>query len=63
MPLRIAALAAATVLVGLSALFAIEPISSADSVPAATTSADAATYVVVEPPTYSDCPWATSPEA
>ncbi|MBL7260552.1 hypothetical protein [Paractinoplanes lichenicola] len=59
MQLRFAALFAATVLVALSALFAVKPPSSGATTPAA---AEAATYVVVEPPA-DDCPWEMSSAA
>ncbi|GAB2597607.1 hypothetical protein Aab01nite_73250 [Paractinoplanes abujensis] len=57
MQLRFAALFAATVLVALSALFAVKPLSSSATTPAA-----AATYVVVEP-VPDDCPWESSSAA
>jgi hypothetical protein len=57
MQLRFAALVAATALVGLSVLFASEPVSSGGSDVAA-----AKTFVVVEP-TADDCPWKTTDPA
>ncbi|GID26786.1 hypothetical protein [Paractinoplanes brasiliensis] len=59
MQLRFAALFAATVLVALSAVFAVKPVGGATSTPAA---AEAATYVVVEPRS-ADCPWESSSAA
>jgi len=50
MQLRFAALVAATTLVGLSVLFASEPVSAPSE------TAAAKTFVVVEPEV-NDCPW------
>ncbi|MBM2618855.1 hypothetical protein JIG36_25175 [Actinoplanes sp. LDG1-06] len=60
MQLRFAALFAATVLVALSVVFAVKPIGGSGG--AVATSAEAATYVVIEPHV-SDCPWETSSDA
>ncbi|MCY1142802.1 hypothetical protein OWR29_32820 [Actinoplanes sp. Pm04-4] len=57
MQLRFAALVAATALVGLSVLFASEPVSSSGGEVAA-----AKTFVVVEPKV-NDCPWKTTDPA
>jgi hypothetical protein len=56
MQLRFAALFAATALVGLSVLFASEPVT-----PSHDTAAAAKTFVVVEP--VKDCPWQTADPA
>ena len=56
MQLRFAALVAATALVGLSVLFANEPVSSSSEVTAAKT------FVVIEP-VADDCPWKTTDPA
>ncbi|WP_164842710.1 hypothetical protein [Actinoplanes solisilvae] len=56
MQLRFAALLAATVLVGLSVVFASGPVTSGSAVP------DTATYVVLQAPA-DDCPWASSSAA
>jgi hypothetical protein len=57
MQLRFAALFAATALVGLSVLFASEPVTSGHE-----TTAAAKTFVVVEPKA-DDCPWQTTDPA
>lgn len=56
MQLRFAALVAASALVGLSVLFASEPVSSTSQVAAAKT------FVVIEPEV-DDCPWKTTDPA
>ncbi|WP_250000931.1 hypothetical protein [Actinoplanes sp. M2I2] len=57
MQLRFAALFAASALVGLSVLFASEPVTSGND-----TATVAKTFVVVEPKVV-DCPWQTTDPA
>ncbi|WP_250035639.1 hypothetical protein [Paractinoplanes maris] len=57
MQLRFAALFAATALVGLSVVFASEPVTSDSE-----TTTAAKTFVVVEPKV-NDCPWQTTDPA